>query len=106
MSGIQREVLLYTPSDVGLRDVRADASLTADYRHGQLTVDVDVLNHPAARSSGDGVRVSVEVFEEPATPGAIPAPLIAFDSDVPSLTPGQQTTVRAVSAASTCTACS
>lgn len=42
MSGIQREVLLYTPSEAYLSDVRVNASLDSNYANGQLTVSVGI----------------------------------------------------------------
>jgi len=96
MSGIQREVLVFSPAPVYLRDVRVNASLTDDYEQGLFSLEVDVRNHPSSTSnSGATESILVQVYNEPANRfEALPTTtLAAYTAAFPVLAPGSESTI-------------
>lgn len=53
ISGIERDVYLYSTPKVRIRDFFAKADLDSQYKHGRFTLDVDLKNHVHHLRSGN-----------------------------------------------------
>ncbi len=60
VSGIERDVILYSTPDVMIRDFTVRAGLDREYRDGLLSVDVDLRNH---RDRLADAQVRIDLFD-------------------------------------------
>lgn len=60
LSGLERDVYLYSTDSQRIADFFAVADLDGNYRHGKLNLDVDLQNYAAAKSAN---RVEVKVVD-------------------------------------------
>ncbi|MCK3684146.1 glycoside hydrolase family 2 TIM barrel-domain containing protein [Maribellus sp. YY47] len=62
ISGIERDVFLYSTPQVRIRDFFAKADLDADYKNGKFSLDVDLKNKVSKLRSGN-YKVSYQIFD-------------------------------------------
>ncbi len=62
ISGIERDVFLYSTPQVRVRDFFAKADLDADYKNGKFSLDVDLKNQVSKLRSGN-YKVSYQIFD-------------------------------------------
>ena len=60
LSGIERDVYLFSKEKLALRDIQVKADLTNDFQDGDLAVELELQNFKKSRQSG---RVLVSLFE-------------------------------------------
>ncbi len=60
LSGLERDVYLYSTADVRIADIFARASLDSKYRNGILSLDVDVMNY----GKGEDAKVNATLFDK------------------------------------------
>ncbi|WP_246246105.1 glycoside hydrolase family 2 TIM barrel-domain containing protein [Paenibacillus lemnae] len=94
MSGIFREVFLYTAPDVHVYDFRVDATLDDSFEHGNLQVQAKVHNYHEQEVSG--VTLNVQLYDCEGNPvweqagsisasgGAWSQQLLEYEAQVPS----------------------
>lgn len=58
LSGLERDVYLYSTADTRIQDIFARAALDSKYRDGIITVDVDIFNYGKA----ENVKLDVSLF--------------------------------------------
>src|SRR5690606_6971639 len=63
ISGIEREVFLYSTPKVRIRDFFATTDLDAEYKNATLKLDVDLKNHTNRFRSGD-YQVEFQLYDE------------------------------------------
>ncbi len=63
ISGIERDVFLYSTPKVRVEDFFVKADLDSDYKNGLLTLDVDLKNHVNGLKSGN-YQVEYRLFDE------------------------------------------
>ncbi|WP_297091177.1 glycoside hydrolase family 2 TIM barrel-domain containing protein [uncultured Draconibacterium sp.] len=63
ISGIERDVYLYSTPKVRIRDYFAHPDLDAEYKNGLFSLDVDLSNHTAKLKSGN-YTVKYDIFDE------------------------------------------
>lgn len=63
ISGIERDVYIYSTPKTRIRDFFAKADLDADYKNGVFSLDVDLTNHFEKLRSGN-YNVEYQIFDE------------------------------------------
>lgn len=87
LSGIFRNVTLWSAPQVHIRDFFLKSSLTADYRDGTLGVAAKVKNYGAVAAQAS--RVRIQLFDG----SGKPVPGITAEAAVPALAAGREATV-------------
>ncbi len=63
ISGIERDVYLYSTPKVRIRDFFAKPNLDAEYKNGEFSLDVELSNHVSKLKSGN-FTVKYDIFDE------------------------------------------
>ena len=59
MSGIERDVYIYTTPKVRIQDFHAETTLSNDYRDGELMLSVDIENHLEVSARGRTLKIEL-----------------------------------------------
>jgi beta-galactosidase len=93
ISGIEREVFLYSTPKIRIRDFWVKTDLVNSYHDGKLTVDVELKNH-FSNTDSKNITVAVELWdntgaiaheEKPVDFGGKDSTFVSFEKIVPSV---------------------
>jgi beta-galactosidase len=76
ISGIERDVFLFSTPDVYIKDFFAAADLDRDYRHGNLSLDIQLKNAQTKKVEKHSISVTLSA------PGETGSPILEMTGDV------------------------